>query len=657
MANELKLPSPVSSKKEPKSVLGRWIYHGHRLDDPSQLDHHTVYPWYWVLWLTGVDYFSTLGYQPGTALLAAGAMSPIATAILVAVTLLGALPVYSQVAARSFAGQGSIAILESLLPGWFGKILVLALIGFAATDFVITMTLSAADAAVHMVENQLLHSFVGEHSLLITLALLSVLTLVFLKGFKEAVQLASIVCIPYIILNLIVLGRCFYEITQHQELIFQWKIHLDVYGSGPQLFILASFIFPRLALGMSGFETGVSAMPLIMGTPADKTSAKPEGQIKNTRRLLLCAALIMSVLLLASSFIANMLVPEQDYRHGGAAYGRVIAYLAHRYMGLTWGTIYDFSTIAILWFAGASAMTGLLNLIPRYMPRFGMAPQWISYDRPLILLIFIVNVFVTLAFNADVEAQSGAYATGVLVLILSAAVAVSISLLKEYKEDGQHRNLFRFVYFVLVSVVFSFTLIDNIVERPDGVIIASIFIGIVILSAALSRYWRSTELRVSEVTFDDQESAILWLSMVGKTVHMIPMKNSTSVARRRKSEEVRQYYRVDGTLAFVHVNLIDNRSQFLAPLKVRVREENNNLVVEVFGAIAIANTIAYISQLISPISLFLGLTRQNLMSQALRYLMWGEGETGLMVYTILLRSWSSMKEEECVRPLIFLMSE
>src|SRR5213596_2837318 len=212
---------PVRRTAPPRSALGRWLFHGGRLEE-SHAHHHT-HPWYVVLWLTGVDYFSTLGYQPGIALLAAGAVAPIATLILVLVTVFGALPVYAQVAGRSYAGQGSIAMLENLLSGWKGKLLVLVLLGFAATDFVITMTLSAADAAQHAIVNPFLHPLLGEHRVLVTLILLALLAAVFLRGFTEAIGLAAAVAIPYLLLNLIVLARGLVEIWNHPDSLASWR--------------------------------------------------------------------------------------------------------------------------------------------------------------------------------------------------------------------------------------------------------------------------------------------------------------------------------------------------------------------------------------------------------------------------------------------------
>jgi hypothetical protein len=611
-----------------------------------------------VLWLTGVDYFSTLGYQPGIALLAAGALAPIATCILVAVTLLGAVPVYSEVAKRSFAGHGSIAMLENLLSGWRSKIFVLVLLGFAATDFVITMTLSAADAAQHAIENPYLHSFLGESRVSITLVLLALLAIVFLKGFREAIGLAAAVAVPYIILNVIVLVRGMYEIALHPETIGRWRASLSSHGDWTGLLIVAGLIFPKLALGLSGFETGVSVMPLVAGDEEDERREAPSGRIRATRKLLLSAALIMSVLLLFSSFVTTILIPEEAYRIGGPASGRALAYLAHSLLGNTFGTLYDIATIAILWFAGSSAMAGLLNLIPRYLPRFGMAPRWIAYARPLVLVLFTVDVIVTWVFGASVEAQGGAYATGVLALILSAAVAVALALWRESRgsAEGKERSAALSLYFWAITAIFAFTLADNVIERPDGVIISSIFIVAVLILSAFSRAWRSTELRVAEFNFADEESEDIWKSIRGKKVHLVPLRTYTRPARSRKEEEIRKYYAVDGPIAFIHVKLLDNRSEFLAPLKVRVRREGGSYLLEVTGAIAIANSIAYISEQIDPISIFLGLTRQNLMTQSLRYLIWGEGETGLMVYTILLRYWEWTPEAD-VRPLIFLMSE
>jgi hypothetical protein len=636
-----------------RSTVGKWLARGEAVADDSSHNAAT-HPWWKVIWLTGVDYFSTLGYQPGIALLAAGAVAPIATVILVAVTLFGALPVYIQVARRSYAGQGSIAMLENLLEGWKGKLLILVLLGFAATDFVITMTLSAADAAKHAIENPFLHPMLGERQILVTLVILTVLAIVFLKGFSEAIGLAAAAALPYLALNLLVLGRGAWEIMAHPGLLAEWHSALAAKGDFPLLIAGALLVFPKLALGLSGFETGVTVMPLIEGGEKDREQTPraggvPMGRIANTTKLLLSAAVIMSGMLILSSLVTTLLIAPADYREGGKASGRAIAFLAHRYLGPAFGTVYDMSTILILSLAGASAMAGLLHLIPRYLPRFGMAPRWAALSRPLILVLFAIDIIITLIFRASVEAQSGAYATGVLVLILSAAFAATLALWRE-------RSWGLAFYMGFLLLVFAYTLADNCLERPDGLIIGTVFTLLLILTCGLSRSIRSVEFRIPEGYFTDVESWRIGPELRGKKVHLVPIASSSAEARRKKRDEIAQHYGVHGPFLFLHVNLLDNRSEFSSPLEVSLRKEGDDYVGEVFGAVAIANAIAYVSEVIDPISIFIGLTRRNLMAQAIRYLLFGEGETGLIVYTILLRYWDWTPEQD-VRPLIFLMSD
>jgi hypothetical protein len=434
--------------------------------------------------LTGVDYFSTLGYQPGIAFLAAGALAPVATIILVLLTLFGALPIYRRVAEESPHGEGSISMLASLLTRWEGKLFILILLGFVATDFIITITLSAADATAHVVENPVLHSQLETFpptmvNIVITLVLITFLCAIFLKGFKEAIGIAVALVVVYLLLNVIVVGLGIYHVALNPSVISNWRealfAHPRVNGSWVMLILIGLLIFPKLALGLSGFETGVAVMPLVTGSETD-TDKHPQGRIRNAKKLLVTVALIMSVMLIASSFVTTLLIPAEKFHPAqagmppGEASGRALAYLAHHFLGNIFGTVYDVSTILILWFAGASAMAGLLNIVPRYLPRYGMAPDWTRAMRPLVIVFTIISFVITVIFKADVNAQGGAYATGVLVLMTSAAIAVSISAWR------RHQKIWC-VAATLIALVFGYTTLTNVFERPDGIKIAGVFIA------------------------------------------------------------------------------------------------------------------------------------------------------------------------------------
>ena len=500
---------PRAAASPPAHPLKRWLLAGVEVQGTEgahvkKEESHHEQSWWRVMCLTGVDYFSTLGYQPGIAALAAGALSPVATLVLVLLTLFGALPIYRRVARESPRGEGSIAMLEHLLSWWKGKLFVLALLGFAATDFIITVTLSAADASAHLIENPFAPSWLHGHQVAVTLVLVGLLGAVFLKGFKEAIGIAVVLVIAYLALNVVVVGLGLWQIAVHPHVFADWRTALfQAHGSPLAMVGVSLLLFPKLALGLSGFETGVAMMPLVKGDPADADQPRPEAKIRHTHRLLLTAAVIMSAFLLTSSLVTTLLIPAADFRAAGAngepagpANGRALAFLAHRFLGDGFGTVYDAVTIAILWFAGASAMAGLLNIVPRYLPRYGMAPEWTRAARPLVLVYTAVAFVVTVVFRASVDAQGGAYATGVLVLMTSAAVAVTLAARREKSRVATWA-------FAAITLVFAYTTVVNVVERPDGVKIAAFFIAAIILVSLLSRVWRTTELRVGTITLDD----------------------------------------------------------------------------------------------------------------------------------------------------------
>ncbi|MFF7471853.1 amino acid transporter [Streptomyces sp. NPDC008092] len=586
----------ATTEHPPPSRLRAWMLEG--LSDMGKGGGHTdphAQPepahqgqrWWRVMCLTGVDYFSTLGYQPGIAALAAGLLSPIATIVLVIVTLAGALPVYRRVAEESPHGEGSIAMLERLLSFWQGKLFVLTLLGFAATDFLITITLSAADASTHLVENPHLTDFLQGKQMVITLFLVALLGAVFLKGFLEAIGVAVVLVGIYLALNVVVVVVGFYHVLTAEHVVTDWTSALtQEHGNVFVMIGVALIVFPKLALGLSGFETGVAVMPHVEGDPGD-TEERPAGRIRDTRKLLTTAAVIMSCFLIATSFITTLLIPENEFKSGGSANGRALAYLAHEYLGNAFGTVYDVSTICILWFAGASAMAGLLNLMPRYLPRYGMAPHWARAVRPMVIVFTLIAFLVTWIFDADVDAQGGAYATGVLVLISSAAIAVTIAA----RKAGQRKWT---IGFGIISAVFLYTTVVNVIERPDGVKIGACFIVGIMLVSLLSRLARAFELRVTSVALDDMAERFI-RDMASRKMRFIANEpdRRDKAEYRDKIEQIRADNDMPEQEDFVFVEVtVTDPSEFEAGLTVRGEVLHNRYRVLTLESASIPNALA-----------------------------------------------------------------
>ena len=614
-----------------------WLLEGRRSSSSAHesATPHKQHPWWQVMCLTGVDYFSTLGYQPGIAFLAAGALSPVATLVLIFLTLFGALPMYRRVAAESPHGDGSISMLENLLSRWKGKLFVLALLGFATTSFIITITLSAADATAHIVENPFVtaHTNFMHHRIIVTLVLIAALGAIFLRGFKEAIGIAVVLVAIYLVLNLAVVAVGFYEVATHPAVLSNWRTSLFQTYRSPLVMIGAALVvFPKLALGLSGFETGVVVMPLVRGIGL-------EGRIHNTRKLLTAAALIMSFLLFASSIATTLLIPPEEFRpetdtmEAGSANGRALAFLAHEYLGHGFGTLYDISTISILWFAGSSALAGLLNIVPRYLPRYGMAPEWARATRPLVVVFTLICFVVTILFRADVDAQGGAYATGVLALMTSAAIAVTLSARR-----GNERVRW---LFGLISLVFIYTTAVNIVEQPEGIKIAMIFIVAIVASSLFSRVWRSTELRVERVELDD--TAREFLRKAGKgTVRIITNRidrgDVQEYEAKEKEKRLDNHIPAGEPILFFEVTPGD-ASEFSGVLKIRGETVDGFQILRTESP-AVPNAIAAFLLFVRNETgklphVYFGWSEGNPVSYLLKYIAFGEGDTAPVTHEVL----------------------
>jgi hypothetical protein len=459
-----------------------------------------------------------------------------------------------------------------------------------------------------------------------------ILGAVFLKGFGEAIRISVWLVAFYLLVNVATLGVCLEKLLTHSDLITKWINNLySQYKDIGTMIGVSLVVFPQLALGLSGFETGVAVMPMIE-TPEKNSLVQ---RVESTHKLLITVALIMAAFLLVGSLVTTVLIEPKLFAEGGQANGRALAYLAHTYLGDGFGLLYDISTVLILWFAGASGLAALLSLVPQYLPRYGMAPGWAKARKPLVLIITAISVFLVILFKANVDAQAGAFATGLLVLIASATIAAASTAWKH--------GWFARISYSSIAIAFVYASAMIIKTRPDGFIISVAFTTIMLSACLLSRAIRSTELRVGKVELDE-----LALSFIQKAkdeawgeIRLLSHKPTDS-SYAWKISDARFRHSIqesEGNFIFLEVIPKDVSEFYTGTLNVRGCEKHGYPVLFCSSPSvpnAIAALLLHIRNLTGkPPHAYFGWTEGNPVKYALKYLIFGEGETAPLTREIL----------------------
>jgi hypothetical protein len=638
-----------------------------------------TYAWWLVLALVGLDYFSSLAYLPSVVASAVGAdLAPLAPLIalgVVAVTLLGAVPVYCHVLRRSPNGEGATGLLERLVKGWFGKLLILVLLGFVATDFVVTRTLSLADASAHVVKNPIWHDNIGQvldnesirsalpaflgrywnEQLLVTV-FLSVLTFGFyffiqVKLTPRFLKSAAIIVAFYLGINAVVIGVGAKHILENPTLWETWADKVGKVDVGWQwtgriggIIVLALARFPQLALGLSGFELSMATAPLVRGSPHD-TAEQPRGRIRRARLLILVAAIVMSVFIIGSVFVTTLLVPADALGKNGPAADRALAYLAHGgqsgispLFGELFGILYDLGTITILCLAGASATLSLRDLVPRYLARYGMQLHWAARVGVILHLFNVIILLVTVVFRASVSAQQEAYAASVLVLLTAASVAAYLDVKQRWAG-----SIFRWLVLTPFAVVATFFLamaLLTTVQNASGLLIALAFVLTICTTAFASRWMRSMELRFDGFVFVDDASDRRWNAIKQLEFQVLVPHRPGRDTLANKDEEVRKIHRLaaDVPIIFIEVEVGDP-SDFLHQPLMKIIVEDGREVIRVAKCASVAHVLAAIAlefrEVGRPPELIFGWSESSPLAANLDFLLMGRGNVPWMVHELI----------------------
>jgi hypothetical protein len=677
---------------------------GVRAESPDQPARRaTEHYWLWVLCLIGLDYFSTLAYQPSITFQAAGRLGPIATGVVVLVTLLGALPIYLYLVKRSHRGQGAIGMLERVVQGWRGKTLVLIMLGFAAVDFIMLKSISLADAAVHTLESddpgwqqalsRLAHWLQGLATTyflpeigayftvqLVATLLLSVIGFVFwflLKdGFnRNAIALAVPLVMLFLLLNGIVLTAGLLHLADHPEVWHDWleRVQAGDWGVEPPLghglgwagaVLVSVLVLPKLALGLSGFEMSMVVVPQVKGDPDDPLH-EPHGRIRNTRKVLIVAALIIAVFLLASSFVACLLIPPAAFMEGGRAADRAIAYLAHdgrlttgdtllSWGGAWFGSLYDTITVLVLVLAGTSVMTALASLLPQFLLRFGMDTKWSQRWGVLLMLFALVNAGVTMFYQAKVSAQRDAYAVAVLVLI-SCAAGVTVLNKKQIGNLAAGRWRPSLLFFRVVAWGFVAQSLVVTIRGFSGLAIALGFILTILALSVISRAMRADELRTIGFSFKDDHSKLLWDTLRLADFPVLVPHRPGRQERVVKERQIRRDHQLDPHADIVFLEIeVDDPSNFYQDLLIEVVQEDHCFAIKVGRCVSVAHAIAAIalemSRYSKPPGLHFGWSEMNLLTSSWSYFAFGEGNVPGKVRELLLSA--EPDPEKCPRVII-----